>query len=146
MIVYMDTSALIKLYVKEEGSELASKMLRSADLVATSKIAYVEARAALARLWREEILKEQDYKLVKESFQQDWNNYLVVELSDMIINMGGELTETYKLRGFDAIHLASVLMLKKQLEQEVTGGCWDARLWDAFKDHLDVFPSERPGQ
>lgn len=52
----MDTSALIKLYAKGEGSELASKMLWSADLVAISKNAYVEARTALARLWCEEIL------------------------------------------------------------------------------------------
>lgn len=37
------------------------------------------------------------------------------------------------------------LMLKKQLEQDITGGCWDARLWDAFKDNMDVFPADRPG-
>ena len=145
MIVYLDTSALIKLYVKEEGSALVLKMLKSADLIATSKVAYVEARAAMARLWREGLLKEQTYQLVKESFQQDWNNYLLVELSDTVINMGGELTEKYKLRGFDAIHLASALLLKKQLEQDITGGCWDACLWDAFKDNMDVFPADRPG-
>lgn len=145
MIVYLDTSALIKLYVKEEGTALVLKMLKSADLVATSKVAYVEARAAIARLRREGLLKEQAYQLVKESFQQDWNNYLLVELSNTVINMGGEMTESYKLRGFDAIHLASALMLKKQLEQDITGGCWDARLWDAFKDNMDVFPADRPG-
>ncbi len=145
MIVYLDTSALIKLYVKEEGTALVLKMLKSADLIATSKVAYVETRTAMARLWREGLLKEQTYQLVKESFQQDWNNYLLVELSDTVINMGGEMTEKYKLRGFDAIHLASALMLKKQLEQDITGGCWDARLWDAFKDNMDVFPADRPG-
>jgi len=145
MIVYLDTSALIKLYIKEKGSEIVREMIRSADLAATSKVAYVEARAALSRLRREEILNEKDYQLVKGSFQQDWNKYLVVEVTDTVITMGGELTEKYALRGFDVIHLASALMLKKQLGQKVTGGCWDACLWDAFKDNMEVIPYSRPG-
>ncbi len=148
MIIYMDTSALIKLYVyvKEEGSALVLNMLKSADLIATSKVAYLEERAAMARLWREGILEEKAYQLVKEAFKQDWNNYLLVELSDTVVNMGGEMKEKYSLRGFDAIHLASALMLKKQLDQDITGGCWDARFWDALKDNMDVFPADRPGQ
>ncbi len=145
MITYLDTSALIKLYIKEEGTEIIRKAIESADLVATSKVAYVEARAVLSRLRQEKMIKEKDYKLIKKSLQQDWNKYLVVELTDKVIDLGGDLTEKYNLRGFDAIHLASALILKKQLKQKVTGGCWDLRLWEAFNDNMDVFPSSPPG-
>lgn len=144
MIVYLDTSALIKLYIKEQGSELVRQMLHSAELVATSKIAFVETRAALARLMRENLLEDQECLVVKKVFQQDWAKFLVVELTDTLIKMGGELAEKHALRGFDAIHLASALLLKTQLEREITGGCWDARLWDAFNENMDVFPSARP--
>jgi len=44
------------------------------------------------------------------------------------------MTEKYPLRGFDAIHLASALVLKKQVEQKMIAGCWDAFLWDALAD------------
>ena len=145
MIVYLDTSALVKLYIWEEGTEAARRLLKEADLVATSKVAYVETKAALSRLRRERNLTEEDYQLAKNSFQRDWNNYLVVELTDMVIKMGGELTEKYALRGFDALHLASALLLTKQIKQKVTAGCWDARLWDALADNMEVIPACRPG-
>ena len=145
MIIYLDTSALIKMYIKEEGTEEIRRIIQQANLVATSKVAYVEARAALSRLRREKHLNEKDYQLVKGSFQQDWNSYLVIELTDMVIKMGGEITEKYALRGFGAIHLASALVLKKQVGQKVAAGCWDARLWDALADNMEVTPASRPG-
>lgn len=89
MIVYLDTSALIKLYIREQGTEEVRGIIQQADLVATSKVAYVEARAALSRLRREKNLTEEDYQLAKNSFQQDWNNYLVIERTDMVIKIGG---------------------------------------------------------
>ena len=144
MIVYLDTSALIKLYIREEGTEEVRGIIQQADLVSTSKVAYVEARAAFSRLRREKNLTEEGYQLAKNSFQQDWSSYLVIELTDMVIKMGGELTEKYALRGFDAIHLASALLLKKQVKQKVTAGCWDARLWDALADNMEVVPASRP--
>ncbi len=144
MIAYLDTSALVKLYIEEEGSEVLRERLKSAERLATSKVAYAEARAVFSRLRREKALNEKDYQLVKNSFQQDWNNYLVVELSDTVIALSGNLTEKYALRGFDAIHLASALFLKKQLRHKILGGCWDGRLWDAFKANMEVIPSGRP--
>ena len=46
MIVYLDTSALVKLYVQEVGSTEVRRAVARADLVATSLVAYVEARSA----------------------------------------------------------------------------------------------------
>lgn len=40
MIIYLDMSALIKLYIKEEWSEIVRQMIRSTDLAATSKVVY----------------------------------------------------------------------------------------------------------
>ena len=142
MIAYLDTSALIKLYIKEEGSEEVQEIIKKADSVATSKVAYVESRAAMSRLLRENAFDEIDYQGVKKSFQKDWSKFVVVELTDTVISKGAELTEKYILRGFEAIHLASALILKTQVAQNVISGCWDIRLWDAFKDNMDVFPTK----
>lgn len=52
MICYLDTGAPVKLYIQEDGSELVREKVSDASLVATSKIAYAEARAAFARCLR----------------------------------------------------------------------------------------------
>jgi len=55
VILYLDTSALVKLYVQEVGSADVNDWLKDADAAATSWVAYAEARAAFARGLREGI-------------------------------------------------------------------------------------------
>ena len=49
LILYLDTSALVKLYVRERGSARVRAQVGKADAIATSVVAYAEARAAFAR-------------------------------------------------------------------------------------------------
>ena len=51
MILYCDTSALVKLYVDEDGSAQVAAALAGADIVAVCRIAWVEALSAFARGW-----------------------------------------------------------------------------------------------
>ena len=85
MICYLDTSALVKLYVHEQGSETVCKLVEAASVVATSKVAYPEARAALARGLREDLLAKKDYRLVVAALQHDWTRYLALEVSDSLV-------------------------------------------------------------
>ncbi len=53
MILYLDTSALVKLYSEEPGREKVQAAVEGARVIAVSEIGYVEARSALARKERE---------------------------------------------------------------------------------------------
>ncbi|MBE9540835.1 MAG: type II toxin-antitoxin system VapC family toxin, partial [Proteobacteria bacterium] len=53
MVIYLDTSSLVKLYVEEEDSSKVADLVRSSKVIATSLIAYAEARSAFARRYRE---------------------------------------------------------------------------------------------
>ena len=53
MIIYFDTSSLVKLYVEETDSEKIRDFADNASIISTSKIAYAEARAAFAGKQRE---------------------------------------------------------------------------------------------
>lgn len=90
-----------------------------ASVVATSKVAYPEARAALARGFREGLLEEKDYRQVVAALQSDWPRYLALEISDSLAWLAGELAEKHRLRGFDAIHLAAAVTLKAQVKGQV---------------------------
>ena len=47
MILYLDTSALVKLYVEEAGTVSVVARIGEAEAVATARVTYAEARAAL---------------------------------------------------------------------------------------------------
>lgn len=145
MICYLDTSALVKLVVHEQGSETVRKLVDAASVVATSKVAYPEPRAALARGFGEGLLAEKDYRLVVAALQHDWPRYLALEVSDSLAWLAGELAEKHRLRGFDAIHLAAAVTLKAQVKSRVVAACWHVRLWEAqCAVELEVVPENKP--
>jgi len=105
--LYLDTSSLVKLYVAETDSEIVRQLVRDATVVATSVVAYAEARAAFARLRRERVLTAARLASTKSDFEAEWPTYLTLEVTDILCRAAGELAETYGLRAFDGIHLAS---------------------------------------
>jgi len=80
-------------------------------VVATSVIAYPEARAALARLRREGGLTSSEYRRAKTDLDRDWVRFLRVPAGEEICRRAGDLAEREHLRGFDSVHLACYLTL-----------------------------------
>lgn len=107
MTLYLDTSGLVKLYVAESGSDAVQELVQAATMVATSTIAYTETRAALARRRRERALRPAAYTLAKKTFEAEWPKYFTVEVTSMLCRQAGEFAERYRLRAYDAVHLAA---------------------------------------
>ena len=68
MILYLDTSALVKLYTDEISSGLVRSAANQARVVACHDIGYVEARAALARKRRDKDLDEEPLRDARPSW------------------------------------------------------------------------------
>ena len=135
MILYLDTSSLVKLYLEEDGREAVRSLVDLANVVATSVIAYPEARSAFARVHREGGLTEEELGHVKGDFERDWSSYLTLHVTERIWRHAGELTEAHSLRGFDSLHLASYLALATlDLTQRVEFSAFDQRLSAAARD------------
>ena len=141
MMLYLDTSALVKLYVDERMSQELTIAVDGAEAVATSLIAYTEARAAFARARREARLSAQAYRHVVEAFVEDWPRYITVEVTDRLVKDAGELAAHRALRGYDALHLASALILRQQMSSGVTFLAFDRELMVAAKrEALRIHP------
>jgi len=112
--VYLDTSSLVKLYVHESGSDEVRQDLSDATAVATSAVAYPEARAAFAKRRRERAVTPSVYRSIMRDFDTDWPAYLVVEPTMGLCRQAGDLGERYGLRGFDSVHLASYLEVARE--------------------------------
>jgi len=131
MIVYLDTSSLVKLYVLEEDSHAVEKLVESSDVVATSLIAYAEARSAFARRLREDVFSVEEYRLILSRFDQDWDNCLKIGITGELVRRAGDLAEKHGLRGFDAIHLSSAISFREELSFPVYFSCSDKKLQNA---------------
>lgn len=127
-MIYLDTSALIKRFVEEKGSALVQSMVQSGEAVATAKIAYAEVFAGLTRKMREGNLAEVQYDLACRQFETDWHAYIRVELNDDLLFLARDLIRRHGLRGFDAVHLASALVLTGAIDEEVSFAAADRRL------------------
>jgi predicted nucleic acid-binding protein len=130
---YLDTSALIKRFVIEKGSPQVESLVGQGGPVATSKIAYAEVYAGLARKHREGHLPGSEYALACRQFESDWQAYVRLDLQDEILFLARDLIQRHPLRGFDAIHLASALSLKTALGEDVTFAAADERLLRAAR-------------
>jgi predicted nucleic acid-binding protein len=131
MILYLDTSILVKLYVEEKESSKVDALVKSSKVTATSLVAYADARAAFARRFREKAFTSNEYNRIKEFFNKDWRRYLILNVTENMIRLAGNLAEKHALRGFDSIHLASALTLRREISPPIVFSCFDDNLQKA---------------
>lgn len=133
MILYLDTSALVKAYVAEENSAAVMAAITAAQAVASHVIAFVEAHAAFARLYREGAIEEAAFLTIKAEFIADWPAYLRVEMAQSLVQRAADLAEAFALRAYDSVHLAAADFLFNQEAEPVTFACFDRRLNQAAR-------------
>jgi predicted nucleic acid-binding protein len=130
-VIYFDTSALVKRFVNENGSDLVQSLVQSATAVATAKIAYAELYAGLTRKLRERNLSKARQTVACRQFESDWHAYVRVELMDDVLLLVRVLIQRHPLKGFDAVHLASALQLKSALDKAMRFAAADRNLLKA---------------
>ncbi len=138
MIGYLDSSALLKLFLDDEAvTELRGVVDLLASLV-TSRLAYVEVRAGLAAARRAGRISVASHEVAVRAFDRVWPEYVVVELDGTLGQRAAGVAERYGLRAGDAIHLASAL----EVANNVSVVAWDGRLRAAAAAAgLRVFPT-----
>ncbi len=127
MIVYLDTSALIKLFVDEPGTKETASALDEAGAVFTHIITYAEARAALAKAARMKRITNKRHASYKAALENYWDNLEVITLNLPLIKRAGNLAEKHALRGYDSIHLAAAELVFRQ-HIEFIFACFDKNL------------------
>ncbi len=128
MILYLDTSALVKLYAQEAGSKIVRQAVADANLIATSLLSYVETRSALARKRRGGEIGAADLKRGKQAFERDWVRLHRLPIDEASVRKAGEMCDEHALRAFDALHLAAADSLQAVLRTTVTFACFDGAL------------------
>lgn len=143
-MIYLDTSALIKKYALESGTDEVRAMLKNEDTIITSKLTYAEVCATFARKLREGAMGKAVYGRAWESFLNDWEVFTLVEIREEIFPGIHKLSQTHPLRGADAIHLSSALWIGEEIGQPLVFVTSDVLLLKAAKkEGLEVInPAE----
>jgi uncharacterized protein len=130
-MLYLDSSALIKRYLKEEGSHTVLSAMGAEEAWCSCRVAFVETARAVGRTVGVEAVGD---------VEVDWRNVEVVELDSALAERAAELAISSGLRSLDALHLAAALTLATS---ELTFATWDARLHRAAREHgLRTLPAK----
>jgi uncharacterized protein len=141
-LVYFDSSALVKLVVEEEGSDVASALWDGCDAALSSRVAYPEVCAALAAASRNHDIDEAGLTAAVREWEEFWAAVRPVELTREVELHAGGLASRRALRGADAVHLASALAIGAQ---DLVVAVWDRRLHEgAAAEQLRVAPAALP--
>lgn len=112
MRVFFDSSALVKRYVREEGTEAVLGWCERATEIGISGIALPEMVSAFCRLRREGLIDKGQYHQLKSFLLADIQDVAVCDLTPAVLGQTVAILEANTLRGMDAIHVGSAVVLK----------------------------------
>jgi len=128
MIAYFDTSAIVKFYISETGSDIVREAFNNSEILVTSEIAYVEAISAFIRINNEKLISDIDLSNIVSDFKSNWEDFFTLKADINIIKKAGFLIEKYKLRSYDSIHLSSAVTFKERINKNISFYSWDKNL------------------
>ena len=131
--LFLDSSALAKRYLPEQGTPWLRQQIVSATTVIVSRLTAVEVMSAVTRRQREGLIDAQIVdgieRLLWRHFQQD---YVVIDVNDRLTREAIQLMKRHPLRAYDAVQLATARYINNRLTTNglspITFLCADNRL------------------
>lgn len=109
MTTFVDSSALVKRYVKEVDSKFAVALIDADDVLATSWLSFVEVRKAVSR-----ILQGNDLALARQAIADDFDKLALISPVQSTWQSAADIADTLGVRSLDAIQLACAQRLRIQ--------------------------------
>jgi predicted nucleic acid-binding protein len=133
MIYYLDSSALVKRYAAESGSDKVAALIEGDHKIAVSWLAIPETLSAVARRAKGGSISADDLTAIRSQFNQDMQRFMIVKISGAPVDGIEKLIARRALRGADSIHLAAALWLGKATKSPVVFVASDNELLNAAR-------------
>ncbi len=141
MRIYFDTSAVVKLFVVEPGTDATIDLVSNSDPceLYLLSLTRAELHSAVQRRFREGDLSQTERTELLETFDNQTNQEFVIQpTTNGVIGRSLLLLERHPLRAYDAVQLAGCLSLEEP--REVIFACSDDHLLTAARSEgLQVF-------
>lgn len=116
---YLDASAWVKRYYQETGTTWVQDLFAHNNrAIACASLGLIEVMATLARKVKAQEINPSMLEQKAQELEEDWNHFIQVQLTTEAVDIAKGLAKERALRGADAVHLASALLLQKHLAEE----------------------------
>ncbi|MGC8764975.1 MAG: type II toxin-antitoxin system VapC family toxin [Brevinematia bacterium] len=132
MRVFIDTSSLVKRYIKESGSEELNHVFDVSSEIFVSPITKIEFHSAIERRLVDKSLSKEEFQTVLREFKLDYLNFEIVKFDAMLELLAIEMIRKHRLRTLDSIQLTSAKI--KEVDRFITS---DEMLYKIAKVELD---------
>ena len=133
---YFDTSALLKFYIQEEGSEVVIGLIQNigGDRISILDITLLELRSAVRRREREGNMSELEAnRVIDRIYENRVSLYLVQPLNLSVTEETMRVLDTHPVKTLDALQLAGCLIISRDMPEPPTFVCADTRLNNAAR-------------
>lgn len=110
-LLYLDTSAMMRLYTNEPGRSAVLAEQAAAGGTIAHSITYVEMRAALADRRGRKLMTAAACTRALNAFGTDWAAVANIAVNEDVLNRAGDLAAEHQLNAHDAVHLASAMKI-----------------------------------
>lgn len=132
MIIYLDTSAVVPLLIREPSSPWCQQVWQASDDAATSRLTYVEGAAALAQALRNGRMDADQHGASLAVLDAVWAQCDVIDLDQHLVVEAATMARQFGLRGYDAVHCASANRIRDDTLVAVSGDRRLLRAWSAL--------------
>lgn len=143
---YLDASAWVKRYYKEKGTDFVQLLFAQDQYIACSSLGMIEVAATLSRKLKAREITRLQYKQKDMELEADWELFIQIKMNDETVSGAKELINKFALRGSDAVHLSSALLLQSRFAEKddrLTVVVSDKELKEAARaSRLDVVDPE----
>jgi predicted nucleic acid-binding protein len=115
---FFDSSSLVKKYIGEPGTNWVRNVFKAAPAheIYVSRITEVEATAAIVRRKKGGSLSASDAALAIQQLRSDFlTRFRILDIAANVAAQACVIAETHALRGYDAVQLASSLIIYNRL-------------------------------
>lgn len=110
--IYADTSAFLKLFIKETGSDGMRRLARNHRLLSSATIK-VESRSALSRRRRDGEISEKEFARVMIRLGEGLLAVEFVRVTEEVLERAGDIVLGNPVRTLDALHIASASVFQE---------------------------------
>ena len=111
---YLDASAWVKRYYQEPGTRWVQELFAQNPTIACASLGLIEVTATLARKRKAREIDPLSCEQKVRELEEDWRGFIQIQLTTETTDLAKDLARDMALRGADAVHLASALVLRRR--------------------------------
>lgn len=114
MILFLDSSAVVKLFIEEPESVQVDEAVQQAQWIGVSSLAFAETTAAFVRRKGRKQLTAIQADEAFQALLAGWPGFMRYPVDERVTKQAGIVARTHSLTGADSIQLATADMLQRE--------------------------------